>query len=161
MAGLSVSSATMLLVRTLPIVVGAFLLAGCGGDGRLSKEEYAAKVRGVYADLQQAFRATNVPLSRLAPKVEAAQRQLRDSAEELDRVEPPEDVQTEHSQLVDGMRRYADDLDRLRNAAIERDVRTVEDFNARIGQNEAVEQMAEAAERMKFKGYDLGQIAEE
>jgi PBP1b-binding outer membrane lipoprotein LpoB len=151
----------MALVRTLSIAVAALLLAGCGGDERLTKEEYAQKVREVYADVQEAFRATNVPRGELPSRVEAAQEQLRDSAEELDGVEPPEDVATEHSQLVDGMRRYADDLDRLRNAAESGDQRTVEDFNSRIAQNEAVEQIAEAAERMKFKGYDLGQIAEE
>jgi hypothetical protein len=152
---------TMLRVRRLPIALAALLLAGCGGDDRLTKEEYAAKVRSVYGDVQDAFRSTNVPASELAPRIGAAQDQLRDSADELDDVEPPDDVETEHTQLVDGMRRYADDLDRLRNAAESGDQRTIDDFNSRIAQNEAVEQMAEAAERMKFKGYDLGQIAEE
>jgi septal ring factor EnvC (AmiA/AmiB activator) len=151
----------MTRARTLLMLSVGFVLAGCGSEERLTKPEYAQKVRAVYADLQKAFAATNVPRSELAPKVAAAQEQLRDSADELDGVEPPEDVETEHSQLVDGMRRYADDLDRLRNAAESGDGRTIEDFNARIAQNEAVEQMAEAAERMKFKGYDLGQIAEE
>jgi hypothetical protein len=147
--------------KRLPILVAALLLAGCGGDERLSKDEYAEKVRAVYADLQETFRATNVPLRRLAPRVEDAQTQLRESADELDGVVPPKDVEVENDQLVAGMRRYADDLDRLRNAAERGDQRTVADFNARVAQNEAVEQMAEAAERMKFKGYDLGQIAEE
>ena len=151
----------MTRVRTLLTLSVVVLLAGCGGEERLTKQEYAQKVRAVYADLQKAFRATNVTQGELAPRVAAAQEQLRASADELDGVEPPEDVEVEHSQLVDGMRRYADDLDRLRNAAENGDQRTIEDFNARIGQNEAVEQMAEAAERMKFKGYDLGQIAEE
>lgn len=150
----------MRLRRRLPVLV-ALVVAGCGGDERLTKEEYAEKVRAVYADVEGAFQATNVPPGELAPKIEAAQEQLRDSADELDGVEPPEDVEAEHSQLIDGMRRYADALDRLRNAAQRGDLRTVEDFNSRVGQNEAVEQMAEAAERMKFKGYDLGQIAEE
>jgi predicted nuclease with TOPRIM domain len=147
--------------RTLLLLSVGFLLAGCGGDDQLTKQEYAAKVRAVYADVQESFQATNVPQGELAPRIEAAQEQLRDSADELDEVEPPEDVETEHAQLVDGMRRYADDLDRLRNAAESGDQRTIDDFNSRIAQNEAVEQMAEAAERMKFKGYDLGQIAEE
>jgi hypothetical protein len=151
----------MTRARTLLTLSVGLLLAGCGGDDRLSKDEYAEKVREVYADVQEAFRATNVPRGELASKVEAAQEQLRASADELEGVEPPEDVETEHTQLAQGMRRYADDLDRLRNAAASGDQRTIDDFNARIAQNEAVEQMAEAAERMKFKGYDLGQIAEE
>jgi hypothetical protein len=151
----------MPLPRRLAMLAAAALVAGCGGDERLTKDEYAEKVRAVYADVQAAFAATNVPEGELAAKVAAAQGQLRASADELDGVEPPEDVESEHAQLVDGMRRYADDLDRLRNAAERGDSRTIADFNSRIGQNEAVEQIAEAAERMKFKGYDLGQIAEE
>jgi outer membrane murein-binding lipoprotein Lpp len=145
----------------VPAALAGLLLGGCAGDGRLTKPEYEEKVRSVYAEVQRAFQATDVPRSELADRVEDAQRQLREGADELDGVEPPEDVGTEHQQLVDGMRRYAEDLDRLRNAAASGDVRTVDDFNARVAQNEAVEQMAEAAERMKFKGYDLGQIAEE
>ena len=151
----------MRLAKRLPILVATLLLTGCGGDERLSKDDYAEKVRAVYADLQEAFRATNVPLRRLASRVEDAQEQLRESADELDGVVPPKDVEVENDQLVAGMRRYADDLERLRNAAERGDQRSVADFNARVAQNEAVEQMAEAAERMKFKGYDLGQIAEE
>ena len=146
---------------TLLTLFAGLLLAGCGGEGRLSKQEYAQKVRAVYGDVQQAFQATNVPQEELAARVEAAQEQLRESADELEDVEPPEEVERENEELVEGMRRYADDLDRLRNAAESGDQRTIDDFNARIAQNEAVEQMAEAAEEMKFKGYDLGQIAEE
>jgi predicted nuclease with TOPRIM domain len=147
--------------RTLLTLTVGFLVAGCGGEDRLTKQEYAQKVRAVYADVQKAFQATNVPQGELAARVEAAQDQLREAADELDDVVPPKEVETENAQLVDGMRRYADDLERLRNAAKNADQRTIDDFNARLPQNEAVEQMAEAAERMKFKGYDLGQIAEE
>jgi hypothetical protein len=148
--------------RLLLILSAALALVGCGGDGRLSKAEYEERVRSAYGEVQQAFRETNVAsTNEMAVRVEAAQEQLREAADELDDVEPPKDIETENSQLVDGMRRYADDLDRLRNAAESGDQRTIDDFNARIAQNEAVEQMAEAAERMKFKGYDLGQIAEE
>jgi hypothetical protein len=151
--------------RRLLIVSAALaglILGGCAGDdGRLTKPEYEEKVRSVYAEIQRSFQATNVPQGELATRVEAAQQQLREGADELDGIEPPEGVGTENEQLVAGMRRYAEDLDRLRNAAASGDLRTIEDFNARVAQNEAVEQMAEAAERMKFKGYDLGQIAEE
>jgi hypothetical protein len=37
----------------------------------------------------------------------------------------------------------------------------IDRFNSKLGSNEAVEQMAEAAEEMKFKGFNLGAIAEE
>jgi hypothetical protein len=143
--------------------LGALLLAGCAGDeGRLSKAEYEEKVRSVYAEVQDAFQRTNVSsFEELADRIGDAQRELRDAADALEDTQPPEEVETENLQIVQGMRAYADDLERLRNAAERSDERTVADFNARISRNESVEQIAEAAERMKFKGYDLGPIAEE
>jgi hypothetical protein len=59
------------------------------------------------------------------------------------------------------MREYADDLDELRRAAQSGDAEAVALFNAGIPQNAAVRKIAEAAEEMKFEGYDLGRIAEE
>ena len=144
------------------IVLVALALGACGGgDGRLSKEEYEDKVRSVYAEVQEAFARTNVAPEELADRVEAAQEQLREAADELEDMQPPEEVEAENAQIVLGMRAYAEDLDRLRNAAEQGDERTIEDFNARLAQNESVEQIGAAAERMKFKGYDLGPIAEE
>lgn len=147
----------------LALATISLLLAGCGGgDGRLSKGEYEEAVRSAYGEVQQAFRETNVAVTEeLAGRVEAAQEQLREAASTLESVEPPEDVVAENTQIAAGMRAYAEDLDRLRNAAERGDQRTIEDFNSRIAQNESVEQIAAAAEAMKFKGYDLGDIAEE
>lgn len=140
----------------------ALSVVACGGDGRLSKSEYGETVRSAYGEVQQAFQETNVDSTdELADRVEAAQEQLREAADRLEDLQPPEEVEAENAQIVQAMRAYAEDLDRLRNAAEQGDERTIEDFNARIAQNESVEQMAEAAERMKFKGYDLGPIAEE
>ncbi len=155
---------TMTRAILLTIALSGFLgLGGCaGGDGRLSKAEYEEEVQSVYAEVQEAFQRTNVPsITELAGRIEEAQEQLRDAAAELEDVRPPEDVQAEHTEIAEGMRAYAEDLDTLRDAADRGDETAIESFNARIAQNEAVEQIAEAAEEMKFKGYDLGPIAEE
>jgi soluble cytochrome b562 len=138
-------------------------LAGCGSGHRLSKSEYEQKVRTEYAGVQDAFRATGAAFGQpsLAEKIEEAQAQLREAADALAGVEAPVEVEKENEEIAEGMREYADDLDQLRDAAQKGDLRSIEGFNDRIGKNEAVEQIAEAAEEMKFKGYDLGQIAEE
>jgi soluble cytochrome b562 len=116
-----------------------------------------------YADVQDAFRATGAAFGQpgLAEKIEQAQAQLREAADALSGAEAPVEVEKENEEIVEGMREYADDLDQLRDAAQKGDLQSIEGFNDRIGKNEAVEQIAEAAEEMKFKGYDLGQIAEE
>lgn len=145
------------------IVLGVSLPAACTGDDRLSKREYEQKVRAEYAEVQKAFRATGAAFGRpdLAQRIRRAQDQLRKAADALDEAEPPKEVENENEEVVEGMREYADDLDELRHAAERGDLRAIEEFNDRISKNEAIEQIAEAAEEMKFKGYDLGAIAEE
>jgi hypothetical protein len=151
-------------MKRLTLVVAALAAGGCGGDGeRLTKPEYAELVRTEYAEVQEAFRATGASFGRpdLPEKIEAAQNELRDSADTLEDAEPPPDAEAENQQIVDGMRRYADSLDRLRNAAERGDLPAIEDASSRIATNQGVVLIAEAAERLRFKGYDLGQIAEE
>jgi major membrane immunogen (membrane-anchored lipoprotein) len=146
------------------IAIGASLvLVACGGEKeRLSKPEYEERVRSVYADVQEAFRRTDVTdQEELADRVEDAQDELRDAAGELEDVDPPDAVEAENAQIAEAMRTYADDLDGLREAAERGDATAIASFNSRVATNDAIVAMMEAAERMKFKGYDVGDIAEE
>lgn len=145
------------------VALAAILLVPRGGDGgTLSKPEYEQKVRAEYANVQDAFRKTNVTSTKLlAARVGEAQRELRHAADVLDDAKPPGAVAKQNDQLVAGMRAYADDLEELRGAAERGDSAGVATFNQAIPQNPAVQQMAEAAEEMKFEGYDLGPISEE
>jgi hypothetical protein len=144
------------------VALAAILLVPRGGGGALSKSEYEKKVRAVYADVQDAFRKTNVTSTKLlAARVAEAQRELRRAADELDDAEPPSAVAAKNDELVEGMRAYADDLEELRGAAERGDSARIARFNQSIPQNTAVRQIAEAAEEMKFEGYDLGPISED
>ena len=145
------------------VAFAAILLVPRGGDGgTLSKPEYEKKVRAKYANVQDAFRKTNVTSAGLlAARVAEAQSELRDAADELDDAKPPGSVARQNDRLVAGMRAYADDLEVLRVAAKRGDSVGVTRFNQSIPQNTSVLQIAEAAEEMKFEGYDLGPIAEE
>ena len=150
--------------RVLAAVLGAALVAlpACAGDDeQVTKREYEQLVRSVYADVQGAFQATRVPIGRLPARVEAAQDELREAADALDHVEPPPEVEKENDRLVAGMRAYANQLDPVREAAEERDATGLEELNRTLRDSEAVKEMAEAAEQMKFKGYELGPIAED
>jgi hypothetical protein len=145
------------------VALAAILLVPRGGNGgTLSKPEYEQKVRTEYADVQDAFRKTNVTSAGLlAARVAEAQSELRDAADDLDDAKPPGSIARENDRLVAGMRAYADDLEELRRAAELGDSVAVTRFNESIPRNPAVLQIAEAAEEMKFEGYDLGPIAEE
>jgi gas vesicle protein len=143
--------------------LAAVLLAGCSGDeDRLTKSQYEQKVRSVYSGVQAAFESTrDADGSQLARRIEQAQQELLSAAGELESIEPPAAVEEETEELVEGMREYAESLDGVRAAAERNDSVAIGQFNLGLDDNEAVEQMAEAAEEMKFKGYDLGRIAEE
>jgi gas vesicle protein len=143
--------------------LAAVLLAGCSGEeDRLTKSQYEQKVRSVYSGVQAAFESTrDADGSQLARRIEQAQQELLSAAGELESIEPPAAVEEETEELVEGMREYAESLDGVRAAAERNDSVAIGQFNLGLDDNEAVEQMAEAAEEMKFKGYDLGRIAQE
>ena len=160
--GAGLSGPVPLSLLALAVVAAVLLASGCGNEQRLSKTAYEQKVRAVYGDVQAGFEATRgASGSTLAARVAAAQAGLRAAARELDSNEPPRAVEREHEDLVEGMRRYADDLDVLRGAILRRDGAGIQRLSAKLSESDAIEQMAEAAEEMKFKGFDLGQLAEE
>lgn len=141
--------------------VAALAVSGCD-EGRLTKSAYEQNVRTQYATVQEAFASTrNTSGGALATKLESAQRALRDAAESLEASEPPEQVEEENEELVEGMRAYADQLDEVIGAAAKGRRAAIDRFSAELADNGAIEQMAEAAEEMRFKGYDLGRIAQE
>ena len=152
--------------RTPRVVVAALALAfaaGCAGedDDRLSKQAYEQKVQTVYADVQQAFRNTRgASGEELSGRIVLAQEALRHAADQLAAVKPPEEVEVHNADLVEGMREYADALDAAVRAASRNDRAALERFG-NVSTNPGVREMAEAAEEMKHKGYDLGPIAEE
>jgi len=143
------------------VVLAAAALAACGGsEKRLSKAEYEQTVRDSYGQVQAAFvSASQAAPGELEARIEAAQEALRSAAERLESIEPPAEVEEMNEEIAEGMREYADDLDRLRDAAERGDGDVIAAFNAELDRNEAVHKIAEAAEEMKFKGYDVGPIA--
>ena len=146
------------------IVLALAALAGCSGgddEDRLSKPEYETKVRTVYAEIQAAFQGTRgAEGEELADRIVLAQESLRHAADELAAVSPPQEVEAHHADLFDGMREYADALDEAVRAASRNDADALQRFQ-NVGNDPGVREMAEAAEEMKLKGYDLGPIADE
>jgi len=149
-------------VVPLAAAVGAVVLsAGCGGSHRLSKPQYEQRVTAMYEDVRTAFQGTttNVPsLQALAPRVSAAQRELRKVSSELSKLEAPKEAEEPNDAIAEGLDAYADDLERLRHAALDGNAKRVRAFEAGIDENEHVKQIEEAAEELKSKGYNLGAL---
>lgn len=146
--------------------VGLALLtavASCprGEATRLSKPEYERRVQTLYAGIQASFQATrDASGTALAEAIDRAQQALRGAADELEAARPPADVEAENHALAEGMREYARDLDPARRAAAAGDDETMARF-ADASTSPGVRAMAEAAEEMKRKGYELGPIAKD
>lgn len=138
-------------------------LASCprGEVTRLSKPEYERRVQTLYAGIQESFQATrDASGAALAAAIERAQQALRHAAEELEAARPPAEIEAENRELAEAMRQYASDLDPARRAAAAGDDETMARF-ADASTSPGVRAMAEAAEQMKRKGYELGPLGKD
>jgi hypothetical protein len=147
----------------LALVVGVLLASGCGGEQRLTKAQYEKHVRAVYGEVRAAFRATrDVKGAALAERISTASTKLRIASQQLEaRFEPPKQVEEHNEELAEGMLALSVELDGLVQALDRGDRRALQRYNARIPRNTEIERMAEAAEEMKFMGYNLGVLAQE
>ena len=141
----------------------AVALGGCGGGDRLSKDEYEQKVQAAGEDLEQAFGALDADPSNL-PELQRATQQareeLRQQIGELEDIEPPEDIEEEHDDLVRGLDALADALGKIEQAAETRNAAKVAQAVQGIGDSPAIEEADRATRSMKQKGYEIGELGE-
>ena len=144
------------------------LAAGCGGGGgeRLSKEEYQrelASARGeledAFAGLEKALQAAGAgsgSLEKAAGEVENIQEELKEAADDLDGVAPPENVEEAHDELVEGMRALSEDMETFREAIEDGDTAAIHEFAASAGELESVRDLEAATDELRAEGYEFG-----
>ncbi len=97
----------------------ALLLTGCGGSGPrnatldppLTKAAYEAAVQEIVTSVGAEYGHLSTDPTTISPQQLAkVKRGLRELADRLADVSPPEEVQSLHAEYVDAMRAYADDL---------------------------------------------------
>jgi hypothetical protein len=141
------------------LVAALLLLAGCGGDDRLSKEEYQGEVQGVGKTLGDALGGIDTSsaggLDEVGGQVTGLQTALREAADDLDDLSPPADVEDAHEKLVDGIRGFADDLEQLAEAAESGDLTAIQTFQDVFTTSDSVRKIREAADELQDKGYAL------
>lgn len=149
-----------LLVTQLALALAA---AGCGGGGNgddtLSKREYGQKVQSVGAQLLRTFRSVSggsTGLSRLPAQLDKAGAALRSTAAQLDAVDPPRDARADNDLLVRGMRRLADAVDRLEQAAREKDAQKIAQTLQQLQRSSAIQDLQKATGDLARKGYSVG-----
>jgi hypothetical protein len=100
-----------LFLTVVVAVLAASLLAGCGA---LSKKEYIKEMKkiGKKVDAQfEAMSGTDAPPTEATIKKAAGE--LNDAADEIDKLNPPKDIKSEHKDLVKVMRDAADLFEKL------------------------------------------------
>lgn len=150
------------MVRVLALCLAALALvaAGCGG-GDDSRQDYERQVSDVNRTLEQAF-GNLVSSIRSAGSTEQAAAQLDEGASSLDQaaqqlaaIDPPDDVEAPHQQLVSGLRGLADEFRKGAEAAREGDVEELREFAEGFRQSAPARQITEAGERIAAQGYEF------
>lgn len=153
-------------VTALLIIGFFFALAGCGGGEALSQEEYQQRLDQTATDLAQRSAALGQELGGVlsgdASASEAAAdgigqtaEQFRESASELDDVDPPENAEEANDDLVSGLRAFADDLEEIQDSLGDGDL---SDAQRRLGELEeldSIQTLEQAAEQLREAGYSF------
>ncbi len=154
------------VMRVLVVVTSAGLLAGaCGGKSRLTKAQYEQKVnqigRQLSTTLDTTFSAPKLQnagsLKEAADVLKAGQRRLQEAADRLDRLNPPEQIETIHDQLVKGFRDFATAFGHFAQATEEGDLPAVQRFNQQVSEQTlpAMIEIQKAIDQLKAKGFDV------
>jgi hypothetical protein len=129
----------------------ALSVAGCGGGddaSAVSKAEYEQRTSEIYAELASSL---EVPLETTEQRQDAASRvgdAMRDVADDMDAIEPPEEIAGPHDDYVDALRRCSDRFEDglARNA-------DKDEVFADLLNLDCVLQMRDALGEMADKGY--------
>lgn len=134
------------------------LLAGCGADDRLSKEQYEREVQAAFQrDAERPLPDTLAedPLERADALEEAKENGLQ-LAQDLERIEPPPEVAEAHDDLVSATRQRAESRQPLIDALRRGDRQEIKRRLQGSSSSLAGREQAEAAfQTFEEHGYDV------
>jgi hypothetical protein len=156
-------------MRQAGVIVGALLLAlgaaACGGEAggggdRLSKDEYEQQMSAIGSDLQEASAGVDISettdLDKVADTVADLKNDLDSAADKVDDLNPPADADEETQKIADALHAFADEFGKMEQAARDRDKEALQQAQQTVitEGNEA----QQAAQDLKAKGYDIGEL---
>jgi uncharacterized phage infection (PIP) family protein YhgE len=155
---------TELRVRRAAGIVAGLAIAmagGCGGGGDgLSKEEYEQQVQEVGGTLNEVtagLQETPTSLDDLAAAIADIRTEAEQAADELDDIEPPDEVADSHDKLTAGLRQFADDLAELEQSVEDGELQEIEQLATQLASSEGIQQLTEATNELESKGYNIGE----
>jgi hypothetical protein len=140
-------------------VTAATLVAGCGGDDRLTREEFVSEADAICEEFDQ--RLDDVPEPESADDVERfadeARPVIEDGLAELRALQPPEELEEQWNELMDKNDEALEVLDDLSQAAASADEARLQEISEEASRQDAeTDRMARAIGLENCGGDDTG-----
>ena len=147
------------LTALAPVAAAAALfVAGCGGSGGVSKNDYVKSLNEAVASLQK----STASLGPAATTGGAAEKPLEEGAKAMDAaaenfsdIAPPEDAKHAHGQIVDGLHKFADTFRDAAEAARAKDDKKLLNVISDIDSSPGAKELQAATEELAAKGYNV------
>ena len=140
--------------------LAVLLVAGCGGSGRMSKNDFEQHLK---RDAVLASRATvnasttaGDSMQQYARRVARAQQEMHQAAEDLDSVQPPKDAEVDVDKIVRGLRFLDKQLGKLQHAAATSNGQQAKAVSAAVEASPELRAVNGAIRDLQRKGYDVG-----
>lgn len=145
----------------------AVALTACGGGNgspaeRLTKAEYEQELAALGGAISEGFESVGDPGTQeeFEAQIEQAQSDLNAFADRLDGLSPPEDIESAHEKLVEGLRQFSDDLGdisaSLAEAAQSEDPASAFEILGQLVNLESVAMLQDVQAEFEEKGYSTG-----
>lgn len=152
-------------------LVGLIAFAGCGGDDRLSNEEYTEQATEILTSFSTEFQALGAEIQgaqdeeAFSSGVDEAESVIQGTIDEYSELEPPEEAQEGHDQVVSSLEGFSSSLTEVSEAAGSGDEEAVQQAATEL-QAAGVEfqtQLTEAGQLLEEAGitFGSGEVPEE
>jgi hypothetical protein len=154
--------------RFLPLVLllsALLLVAGCGGGGgggsRLSKADYEKRMTAIGTELQKKLTGLGSSASTSDPKKAGTAfttlaDALNKTANEVDAINPPSNIDKPHQDFADGLHAFANDVRGVGEKAKKGDVAAIQKFGSGVQALPSAKKLQAASTAIKNKGYNIG-----
>ncbi len=154
-------------VILLACLLGVVVMAGCGGGdggngGAVSKEDYEAAMQSLQADLaasanelQEAF-SDPTDIDAMSDGLSQTADLMSEASQNLDEIEPPEDVADAHQTMIDQSAAAADRLSEFADTVANASLADVQDTLAEFQDFDEFAALEEAVNDIEAAGYDIG-----